>query len=283
MKNLKCIQQKGACAQAQAYAQRILCLCTRSEVQKRASILSYSGASIVRRRSSQGMTLIEILIVLSLIALLFGSMTFGSGIFTSGNKRAAASLIVAGVRKGLSCANTSGRPCRLALNFDTGSVILEEAVSRGALRKSEKEAADSIRDAVSNYGPSAEEIVNKAEQAATDLIEGNINQSPDYRSVADWVDEDGQPGRSIGRGILFRMVQTEHDEEPIVEGVAYLHFWPGGETERAVVQLGSKDLEDAGYSIMISALTGRARIEKGRKELELGRFSDEEYSEREAL
>ena len=233
---------------------------------------------------TRGMTLIEILIVLALIALLMGSMTFGSGFFSSGNKRAAASLIVAGVRKGLSHANTSGRPCRLALNFASGSVVLEESASRGALRKSAKEDEDSDSDfdAVSAYGPSAEEIVSAAEQEATNFVEGNTNTSPSYTPVADWLNEEGKPGRSLGRGIIFRMLQTEHDEEPIVEGVGYLHFWPGGETERAVVQLGTADLEDGGYTIMISALTGRARIERGRKELEQGRFSDEEYSERDA-
>ncbi len=242
-----------------------------------------SLAIIYRASKLRAMTLIEILIVLTLIALLFGSMTFGSGFFTSGNKRAAASLIVAGVRKGLAHANTTGKPCRLALNFSTGDVVLEQAFSRGALRESAKEDDEaSPEEAADNYGLSAEEIVSEAEEAATSFVEGKTDQSPSFTPVEDWVDEAGESGRSLGRGIVFRMLQTEHDEEPIVDGVGYLHFWPGGETERAVVQLGTKDLDDPGYTVMISALTGRATIERGRKELEQGRFSDEEYSEREA-
>ena len=78
------------------------------------------------------------------------------------------------------------------------------------------------------------------------------------------------------------MVQTEHDEEPITEGTAYIWFWPGGETERSVVQMG-RDLEDRGITVTLSALTGRAKIERGRVELPVSRFGDEDYQEREEL
>jgi general secretion pathway protein H len=75
------------------------------------------------------------------------------------------------------------------------------------------------------------------------------------------------------------MVHTEHDREPVTEGKAYLYFWPGGGTERAVVQVGRAGDEE-GLSVVVSALTGRARIQRGNLELEPAR-ADGEFDVRE--
>jgi general secretion pathway protein H len=72
-------------------------------------------------------------------------------------------------------------------------------------------------------------------------------------------------------------VQTQHDEEPRTRGHAYLYFWPGGQTEHAVIHLGRAD--DDGLSISVSALTGRARLAKGQASLPEMRL-DGEVSER---
>ena len=78
----------------------------------------------------------------------------------------------------------------------------------------------------------------------------------------------------------FRLVQTEHDSKAREKGRAYLYFWPGGGTERAVVQLERKGGEDA-LSVLVSPLTGRAHIERGKIDLEEPR-REEDYGMREA-
>ena len=86
-------------------------------------------------------------------------------------------------------------------------------------------------------------------------------------------------GRELGRDIRFVQVQTEHDAEPRVEGRAYLYFWPGGGTERASIQITRPgDLD--GLTILVDALTGRARLRRGRIELEEAR-RDVDFQERE--
>jgi general secretion pathway protein H len=75
-------------------------------------------------------------------------------------------------------------------------------------------------------------------------------------------------------------VQTEHDEEGVTEGVAYIHFWPGGVTERAIVQI-ARAGDDEGVTVVVSPLTGRAQIERGFVELPEDLLEGEEYSERE--
>jgi general secretion pathway protein H len=93
-------------------------------------------------------------------------------------------------------------------------------------------------------------------------------------------DKDAAKGRDLGLGVSFRLVQTEHDEKAREKGRAYLYFWPGGGTERAVVQLERTGGEDA-LSVLVSPLTGRAHIERGKVELEESRH-EEDFGMREA-
>ena len=76
-------------------------------------------------------------------------------------------------------------------------------------------------------------------------------------------------------------MRTEHDEEPLREGRAYIYFWPGGTTERAIVQLKKAGDKEAALTVTLSPLTGRAKIEKGGAEFPEPRGVDQEYSERE--
>src|SRR6185295_16191016 len=86
------------------------------------------------QKSAAGFTLLEVLIVVALIAILSGSVIYGTGMLSSSRLRGAASLIASGVRLGLARANSSGHPTRLTLDLDTDKVLLEEADSSVMLR-----------------------------------------------------------------------------------------------------------------------------------------------------
>lgn len=222
----------------------------------------------IRRR---GMTLVEILIVMVVIALLTGTMLYGSGYFGGMQQRMAASLIVSAVRKGLSVANATGKPTRLAIDFASARVQLEQSASVLVIPKSKALTEEEEK----RY---AEEVAKKAILDSEQLVSGLRKHRPSFIPI-DALGRDGElPGRALGTRVTVRLVQTEHDEEPILEGVGYLYFWPGGVTERAVVQLGEGDAE--GLSVVVSPLTGRARIERGRVPFPEGKFG-EDFSERE--
>jgi general secretion pathway protein H len=231
------------------------------------------------------MTLIEIMIVVALIGILTATLIFGSGIFTSANRRAAATLIVVGVRKGLSHANTTGNPVRLSLDLDNGRVVLEESSSREALRKSDEQEEEErvereAEEAEAGEVNAGEAMLADAEAVAEQFLSGQIGSESGFSPV-DIVGQDGEsPGRELGKGVRFVKVQTEHDEDPIVSGVAHLYFWPGGMTERAIVQLARVGDED-GVTVVVSPLTGRAQIETGFVELPEDVLDGEEFSERE--
>ena len=113
-------------------------------------------------------------------------------------------------------------------------------------------------------------------------MEGPQKPRPAFTPVKEFAAEsDGPSGRELGKGVKFRKVQTEHDGEARTEGRAYLYFWPRGGTERAIIQLqreGAKS--DQGVTILVSALTGRVKVEPKLVDLPESQ-GDEPYSERE--
>src|SRR5690606_429834 len=91
--------------------------------------------------------------------------------------------------------------------------------------------------------------------------------------------DDGQSVKRLREGVSFRLIEVAHDEEPIVDGRAYLYFWPGGMTQNAAIQI-QKDGDDDVITITVSPLTGKTRIHDGSVEMPRPR-TDAEASERE--
>jgi general secretion pathway protein H len=176
---------------------------------------------------------------------------------------------------GATRANTTGRPVRMVFDLANQRVILEESSGRVMLRQKEDEE---------NTGGGAE-AATEAERAAREeadrIVKGPRAPRASFSPVKQFGfdAEDPTSGRELGGGIRFRQVQTEHDGQPRNEGRAYLYFWPGGGTERAAIQL-TRDGDEEGLTVIVSSLTGRAKIERGRVDLPEAR-SDGEYSERE--
>jgi general secretion pathway protein H len=121
---------------------------------------------------------------------------------------------------------------------------------------------EEVEDPSAGAAPGTE-LQREAMAEASRILEGPHEPPPRFTPVAQFGlgDEPGQ-GRALGQGVSFISVQTEHDDAPREEGRAYLYFWPGGGTERAVIRLKREGQED-GLSIVVSALTGKAQIVRG--------------------
>lgn len=234
-----------------------------------------SAPGLVRvqaRCATRGATLIEVLLVIGLIAGLSGMVMSGSGALGGIRQRAAGTLILSSIRTALTRANSMGHPVRLVFDLDGDRIRLEETHDRMLRVRNSDEGAKAGAQA-------ATEAEKAAAEYAREIVQGPRAPAAGFSPVPGFgVDGDGSD-RELGTGIRFLQVQTEHDLEPRSEGQAYLYFWPGGGTERASIQI-ARQGDTTGLSILVSALTGRARLQRGRVELEEGR-RDLDFQERE--
>ncbi|NRA33128.1 MAG: prepilin-type cleavage/methylation domain-containing protein [Polyangiaceae bacterium] len=211
------------------------------------------------------MSLIETMIVVALIAILTVSMVFGSGMLSSNRLRGSAVLVVSGVKRALIHANSTGKPVRLVFDFGASTVRLEETRGRMLLSTEAAELGDNSAGA-----KPSEKIADELEADAERLLSGPQAPQPQFVPAAkgDFNGESPGAGRELLKGISFGDVQTSHDDNPVNEGYAYLYFWPGGGTERAAIQLRREGDGDDGLTVVVSPLTGRARIKRGLISLE---------------
>jgi general secretion pathway protein H len=227
-----------------------------------------------RRGVQRGLTLIEVVIAIALIALLSGSLLFGKNMLVGSRVKSAATLLVSSVRFGLTRANATGKPTRLVIDFDKKQLAIEEASSSLMLREKGKDQTGGAEASTA--------AETKARVEADRIIEGPHAARPRFSKLAgvSGAIEDLAKGRALGDGVEIVQVRTEHDDEYVREGRAYIYFWPGGTTERAVVQLKKAGDKEASLTIVLSPLTGRAKIEKGAVDFPEPRGFDQEYSER---
>jgi len=229
-------------------------------------------------RPRRAFTLLEVIVTIALMALLAGTVVIGSGMLGSSRLRAAAGLVVTAVRIAITRANTTGHPVRLVFDFDGKRLSLEETQDR-MLRVKDTGDTKTSEGVAAGADPAS-----AAEKEATEYADGIVKGPKAPRARFTTIplgqnESDPGKGRELGLGVSYRQVQTEHDAKPRTEGRAYLYFWPGGGTERAVIQLSRS--EDDVLSVLVSPLTGRAKIERGKADLAEPR-REEDFGMREA-
>jgi general secretion pathway protein H len=226
------------------------------------------------RAGRRGFTLIELVIAIALISLLTGSLLFGRNMLVGSRVKSAATLIVSSVRFGLARANATGHPARLVIDFDKKQLALEEA--SGSLMLREKS------DDQTGGADPATAAETKARVEAERIVEGPHAPRTKFSKLSGvhGAVEELAKGRPLGDGVEVVSVRTEHDDEVIHEGRAYIYFWPGGTTERAIVQLKKAGDKEAALTVVLSPLTGRAKIEKGAVDFPEPHGFEQEFSER---
>jgi len=227
------------------------------------------------RAAERGLTLIEVVIAIALIGVLSGSLLFGKNMLVGSRVKSAATLMVSAVRFGLTRANSTGKPTRLVIDLQKKQVSIEESSTSLMLRKKGKDQTGGAE--------ASTDVETKARAEAEKLMEGPHAPRPRFSKLsnAHGAIEDLALGRPLGDGVEIAGVRTEHDEEVVTEGRAYIYFWPGGTTERAVIQIKKAGDKQAQLTVVLSPLTGRAKIEKGEVEYPEPRGFNEEISERE--
>lgn len=210
-----------------------------------------------RRR---GVTLVEVLISLAIIGMIAGIGILGVGAQKSARMRQGAVLVAGAVRTAYAHSSGVSKPLRLVLDIQERQIILEESSSVLAIVKNDRTGG----------AAAATEAERIAVEEADAILKGPRAPRPSFQPTKafGFLPDKGKQGKELPSGVRFVQVETGHDREPMNTGRSYIYFWPGGQTERAAVQVttASKDEEptDANsMTIFVSPLTGKTEIRKG--------------------
>jgi general secretion pathway protein H len=232
------------------------------------------GPARVRQR---GVTLLEIMVVMVLLALIIGSVVAGSGQLATARLKRTASMVTGAVRVAFTRATATSKPQRIVFDMDEQKIWLEEG-ERPMLVQSKDLTGTGGADAVTQAEAQA---VAEGET----ILKGPRAPRAHFHAVQSlgFAEQSGAKGpRPLERGIKYREIQAMHDDHPRTTGRAYLYFWPGGQTERASIQLRIGDsMEDHdALTLLVSPLTGKITVKSGAVALVLP-VDDKEASERE--
>jgi len=235
---------------------------SREPTRRPASSVAPAAGLRVRDGRSRGLTLVELMVTVALIAMVTAAVVGGSGAVTNARMRGASSMISGAIRVAYTRASATSRPNRLVFDLAESKVVLEETDDGVLVRQDVTGGAE---------GSTPEE--REALAAAATIVKGPVAPRPTFRPVKalGFNDEsDKGAGRSLGKGVRFRKVETGHSPDGQTSGRAYLYFWPGGQTERASIQLVAGDATGPkdGMSILVMPLTGRTRIVGGSKPMD---------------
>ncbi len=232
-------------------------------------------------KGQAGVTLVEIMITMAVMALLGGMAILGLGVIESARLKRSAILVSSAIRTAYAHANATSKTVRLVFDFETRTVSIEESTSKLLLSKK------SDRTGGAAAATEAERI---AQEEAERILKGPSPPKAQFGAaqVFGFEPEDGKTGKELERNIKFLQIETAHQDEPETER-AYLYFWPGGQTERASIQLALKrgneeEPEDADIlTILVSPLTGKTEIKKGKVALPKPRNEADESEREEAF
>lgn len=217
-----------------------------------------------RKAQQAGYSLIEIMLVMAIGGLVAGGAIFGFRSLVRSEIRGTATKLAAAIRYSYDRAISTGSYYRLHINFDDNSYRLEKSDARVLLNTSERgdrNGRGADRD-LEDKRAREDDLQGQPSGVAEELLPPPSPRRPKF---AEYRDSQLKPVQLSRVRILD--VLTPRQSEPYRAGHAYLHFFPDGHAERALIHIGpDKDNpgEDEQYSLLVHALTGRVEILPGR-------------------
>jgi type II secretory pathway pseudopilin PulG len=222
------------------------------------------------------MTLIEIIIVVVIMALASAGMTMSLGAISRANLKSGAGKVGAAMRYAYNRAVTHGTTVRVVFKVPGNTFSIEEAHG-GVLLATRKDKEDkkafndkgTVVDAVDPWA-SAEARIKHPDKPTVGASPFGPITNFDGDAIKRYTNV------SLGKGVEFKKLIVAHEPEPKTRGEAAVHFFPGGRSEHAFIEL--SDGREGVYTVEVHALTGRAKIHVGPHESS-GNLDDEDNSE----
>jgi prepilin-type N-terminal cleavage/methylation domain-containing protein len=244
------------------------------------------------RHASAGFTLIEIIIVISLIAFVYSVAMPNLGLTSSSEIATKLGRLNSDVRAAYDLSVLSGKPYRLVFQLRSGDYWLESTDALDVKLGDDKVETDPSEEEVKNkeeeFESKFQEYVNMLGDAVTDPNSSHkvpqsspVIQAKDILRGPVWakVETLEWQTRSLGEGLIIKDMQAEHHrrkislEEDGPEARAFIFFFPTGYVERAVIHIyytrdeGVIDEEKEPYTFQTKPWEGVSVIDNGYTEV----------------
>ena len=189
----------------------------------------------LRDTAEQGLTLVELLVVVALIALIAAIALPSVGGYLKLSVNTAAREISSTVKETYNSTAMTGKVHRLVYDLDAQEYWVESGPSTALLDTQESKEKEERKRRFAKPGEKdPKEDLFKLEKGVT------------------------RKKMSLPRGVVFEDVLTEGAKEPFSSGKAYTHFFPHGITEQTLIHL--KDNSKHQTTLVISPLIGRTQV-----------------------
>ncbi len=204
-----------------------------------------------RRHRSQGLTLIEIMVVIVIMAMVVGGVSYGFSAVTRSKLRGTATNIGAAARVAYSYAISNGVTTRVVFDAAQRTIAIEQASGVVVLANPDDEEGQASGGAIDPWAAARQRV-----ETPQDPVHSPASFGPLTREDGSTM-EKYQPSKLPGSVRYLRMY-LPHEPSPRDDGVGAIYFFPNGTTEHAVIQL-TDDSEHV-FSVEIHPLTARARV-----------------------
>ncbi|HJL18979.1 MAG TPA: prepilin-type N-terminal cleavage/methylation domain-containing protein [Sandaracinaceae bacterium LLY-WYZ-13_1] len=220
----------------------------RAPIPRHARVRGRAGV----RRARAGMTLIEVIVVLIIVALAATGITYTLGAITRANLRSACMTLTAASRYAYGRAISQNSTVRLLFDLNEDRMSFEEAHGRVTLARLDDPTREELEEEGEGDGAAVDPWA-AAQARLDDTLNPSFGASP--FSV---IPGSRYEPQELANRVHIRRLIVPHEPEPRTEGRGALYFFPGGHTEHAVIWVG--DDEDRVYSVEVHPLTGRTRV-----------------------
>lgn len=206
----------------------------------------------------EGMTLIEVVVVVVIVTLAFSGISFSLGALTRTNLKAGAVKLAAAARFAHYRAVIAGTTVRIAFNLPGNAFSIEEATGQIALARVDDERRKESADEEGNELVAVDPW-SAAKSRIDQALKPNLGTSPfGPLELPSGGNSKRYQNVELGRRVQIVKLIVPHQPAPLEQGKGAVHFFPGGMSEHAVIQL--SDGGEGRYSVELHPLTGRAKI-----------------------